>query len=104
MTPELDLRDITAQRVQEVFDAVFEATDTFRERNIGANLAYLMGAMLDRVTGKEPDSFVDWSCDQVGVDGWWLWALLKRDLPAGHPAFTCIVSYDGEPLALDPDV
>lgn len=94
---------MTAEHVWEVFDAVFNVTDTFKEEDVGAHLAYLMGAMLGRVTGKEPTSFVDWSLGMVGADGWKLWAVLKRDLPADHPVFSCITSDDGAPEAAGAD-
>lgn len=44
----------------EVFDQVFEACESFRENNIGADLAYLMGAIVDPAA---KESYVDWSSE-----------------------------------------
>ena len=42
---------------REVFNAVFERCETFRENHLGSDLAYLLGAILD----SEKGSYVDWS-------------------------------------------
>jgi len=48
---------------RDVFNAVFDSFEDFREEDVGKDLAYLMGAILDD-TDKE-DVFVDWSKDAM---------------------------------------
>jgi hypothetical protein len=54
-TPSQTERAVLAKNV---FDCVYERHDFFREDNIGADLAYLMGAILD---DPKEDPFVEWS-------------------------------------------
>lgn len=49
----------------EVFNAVFYAHQSFREDNVGADLAYLMGAIL---SPPEQGDFVDWSSEALGSE------------------------------------
>lgn len=43
-----------------VFEAAFEMFDSFKQGDVGKDLVYLMGAILDH---KDPDAFVDWTKD-----------------------------------------
>lgn len=52
-----DAARITLART--VFDAVFDSHESFREDNIGADLAYLIGAILSL----DPTDYVDWTKD-----------------------------------------
>ncbi|MCI0604372.1 hypothetical protein L0156_15350 [bacterium] len=58
----------------KVFDTAYNETETFREENMGADLAYLMGAILD--TGEV--SYVDWSSEVYGEEPPALLEILKR--------------------------
>ena len=63
----------------EIFDLVYDKCETFREDNVGADLAYLMGAITDK---KHPnDSFVDVYTDE---DEPKLISILKDNLPDDH--------------------
>lgn len=44
---------------RDVFAAVFDECETFTEDDVGKDLAYLMGAILD--DSEKEDVFVDWS-------------------------------------------
>ena len=74
----------------KVFDIVYNETETFREENIGADLAYLMGAILD--TGKE--SYVDWSTEVYGEEPPALLEILKRSFPRHAPVWNYIIVDD----------
>lgn len=63
----------------EVYDIVFKAFESFREQNIGADLAYLMGAILDG-----PGSYVDWSNDYDDGETPPLLPLLREHFPEKH--------------------
>ncbi len=71
---------------RDVFDCAFGASETFRVDNIGADLAYLMGAILD----DDKESFVDWTRDAHGDMPPPLLAILEKGLPR-HPAWRFIV-------------
>jgi hypothetical protein len=51
-----------AQLAAEVFDVAIKSFEVFGEQNVGADLAYLMGAIVDE---PENASFVDWSPDVI---------------------------------------
>lgn len=79
----------------EVWEKVFCETDSFRENNIGADLAYLMGAIID--LRFPDDSFVDWSPEGYGDDGPpALLGILKERFPADHAVWEFIFFFLGE--------
>lgn len=64
-----------------IFDLVYEHTEVFYDHNVGSDLAYLMGAIVDV---KNPlDSFVDWSDNNMETPPL-LFEILKQNLPADH--------------------
>jgi hypothetical protein len=65
---------------QEIFDLVYREVETFREKNIGADLAYLLGAIVDTT---EETSSVDWGL-AYGDERPYLLDLFERLLPADH--------------------
>lgn len=70
--------------INEVFDAVFDRCETFREDNVGADLAYLLGAISD-----PKGSFVDWSKD--AYDGHnQLYTILILHFPPRHDVWKFI--------------
>jgi len=76
--------------IDEIFDAVYETTETFRLGNIGSDLAYLMGAIADDVHG-EHYSQVDWSRDACGERKPKLLAILRKRFKYDHPVWNYIV-------------
>lgn len=70
----------------EVFDCVFEETESFQEDHIGSQLAYLLGAITDYELPR--DSFVDWSpsCDNTKA----IYHLFKDKFPPWHPVWEFI--------------
>jgi hypothetical protein len=77
----------------KVFDTAYNETETFREENIGADLAYLMGAILD--TGEE--SYVDWSSEVYGEEPSAL-QILKRSFPEHSTLWNYILLDDQNSL------
>lgn len=67
---------------REVFDAAFEARESFREEHIGADLAYLLGAIVDYRNFR--DAIVDWSPEAYGEEPPALLAILKEKFPSRH--------------------
>lgn len=46
---------------RDVFNIVFDEVDSFKENDVGKDLAYLLGAILDDTD--KVDTFVDWNAD-----------------------------------------
>ncbi len=65
-----------------VFDCVFANCETFREDNVGADLAYLLGAITD--LHNPNDSFVDWSVEGYGKTPPRLLEIIRREFPLEH--------------------
>ncbi len=74
----------------KVFNNVYNETETFREENMGADLAYLMGAILD--TGEE--SYADWSSEVYGEEPPALLEILKRSFPEDSSLWNYILCDD----------
>ena len=89
-------RDEKAELALSVFDTLYDETETFREENIGADLAYLMGAILD--TGEE--SYVDWSTEAYGEPPALL-EILRRTFPHACPVWNYIILDDDKTLSDD---
>lgn len=79
---------------RQVFDATFETTDSFRELNVGADLAYLIGAILGSDAGSADR--VDWRAEEYGGSPALL-EILRPKFPAGSPLWQFIVC-DSSPL------
>ncbi|MBE7465989.1 MAG: hypothetical protein HS116_21140 [Planctomycetes bacterium] len=67
---------------REVFEAAYEARDSFREEHLGADLAYLLGAIVDYRNFE--DAHVDWTRDAYGEESPELLAILKEKFPNRH--------------------
>lgn len=81
--PLPDLNDTEKlELAREVFDTVCNETLKFRENNLGANLASLMGA----IVGFE-HSFVDWDLDGCSQT----LSLFVRIFPANHQVWNYIL-------------
>jgi hypothetical protein len=81
----------------EVFNRVFHHTDTFRQEHLGADLAYLLGAILD--AGEENGrSHVDWSPENSDCAD--TLARFRKLFPAGHPVWQHILTQDQPPQPL----
>ena len=67
----------------EAFDAAYKGFESFREQDVGADLAYLMGAILDVEYAKEngEESFVDWTAEVYGEQRPSLLKALKERFP-----------------------
>ena len=87
---EIMTREEKADLALKVFDTVYNETETFREENIGADLAYLMGAILD--TGE--DSYVDWSSEVYAEEKPTLLEILKKGFPRKAPIWNYIIVDD----------
>ena len=70
----------------EVFNAVWQNTESFELNNIGSLLAYLLGAI---VTGTETD------LNEHDSDEGAFLALLREHLPAKHGVWRSIIFPDG---------
>lgn len=68
----------------EVFGAVFDNFESFREDNVGADLAYLLGAILG---GDE----VDWNPEEYGESVCPLGEFCLRHFKREHPVWHYIV-------------
>lgn len=82
---EAATKPTAASLAREIFQVLVHETETFREDNVGADLAYLMGAILDP-SGEE---FVDWrpcSCPQAPT----LLTLLREHFDATHSLWSHI--------------
>lgn len=77
-----------ARLAHEVFDKVFNAVEAFRANNLGADVCYLLGAILD-----DPDkkSFVDWS-EPIGTEFIHTRRLFRKLFPRNHPVWQFIVT------------
>jgi hypothetical protein len=71
---------------KEIFDAVFNHFDTFRDDNIGADLAYLLGAILC-----DDDANVDWTEENYGNSGE-VPKFIEESFPKDHPVWGFIVT------------
>ena len=72
--------------VQEVFNAVFDNCESFREDNVGADLAYLLGAF---VQDHPDEAWVDWS-EEVMPKLPALAHILYARFPPNHPVWLFI--------------
>ena len=70
----------------EIFDLVYHNVDDFRSENIGVDLAYLLGAIVDRIEGT---AVVDWSAEAEAPA---LLLLLERLVPADHRVWQFILT------------
>lgn len=68
---------------EEVFEIVFNETETFGEGDIGVHLAYLLGAIVRAPDPAEP-SFCEW------VEEWKLARILREKCSATHPVWQFI--------------
>ncbi len=68
---------------RDVGSKVFDATEVFRDDNVGADLAYLLIAIHDN----KPDSFVDWSEESRKSA---LHVILEKEFAADHPVWRYI--------------
>lgn len=78
---------------RQVFECAFEGFESFREQNVGADLGYLLGALLDP---PEKESFVDWTPDVYGVEPPALLAVLQKNFKDDSPLWDFIWLY-GKP-------
>lgn len=76
-----------AKTAHEVFSAVLDKTESFEHQNIGTDLAYLLGAIVD----PSGEGIVDWS-QEVRDEPPALLAILRERLPKGHPGWKHIVA------------
>lgn len=76
-----------AQTAHEVFSAVLEGTESFEHQDIGTDLAYLLGAIVD----PSGEGIVDWD-PEVRDEPPALLAVLRERLPKGHVAWKHIVA------------
>ncbi|MCI0617998.1 hypothetical protein L0244_33915 [bacterium] len=67
-----------AKLAATVFEVIYEAFDTFAEDHVGADLAYLMGAILD---SPEKKSYVDWSPEIIVDREVVILAVLRENFP-----------------------
>ncbi len=72
-----------------VFAATFDAAETFRDMNIGSDLAYLMGAIL--ATGTGEDERVDWRAEEYGDVPPTLLEILRAQFPPTSPLWQFVV-------------
>jgi hypothetical protein len=80
-----------AQIASAVYDCAHEAFESFREGNIGADLAYLMGVILSK---PELQLVVDWSRSGCAPE---LLTALREKFPPESPLWNYIVLGDREP-------
>lgn len=81
--PHCDLSDSDKlQLAREVFDSVYNDSESFREYNLGSDLSYILGAIIDREY-----STVDWStpCCEVTLN------MFKRLFPEHHQVWNYII-------------
>jgi len=64
---------------REVFDKVYDARESFRVNDLGADVAYLLGAILD--PEDQGRSWVDWTLGATRPD---TVALFKEVFPPNH--------------------
>jgi hypothetical protein len=67
----------------KVFQAVADEFASFNEEGVGADLAYLLGAILD--DSNRQSGFVDWSRDCVGPVAPAILDVLRRSFPEESP-------------------
>lgn len=72
-----------------VFRATIGYSESFREANVGADLAYLMGAITD--LDYPHDSFVDWTVDGYGETPPPILEILKANFPSDHVVWEFIL-------------
>ena len=77
------------QLIDEVFDAAYDVTETFRLGNIGSDLAYLMGAIADEAHGEA--GHVDWSKDAYGERPPALLKILRKRFEPSHAVWKYII-------------
>lgn len=73
-----------ARLAQEIFCAVFDHHDTFREENIGADLAYLLGAIM-------LGDHVDWTEENYGHSGI-VPKFITENFPPDHDVWTFVIT------------
>lgn len=71
---------------RDVFDAVFIAFETFNDNHVGADLAYLLGAILNGCGDN-----VDWRHDEMGGRIPAIIPVLKESFPPDSPLWQFIV-------------
>lgn len=76
-----------AQTAHEVFSAVLNATESLELQNIGTDLAYLLGAIVE----PSGEGFVDWS-KEVRDEPPALLGILCERLPKDHAVWKHIVA------------
>lgn len=76
---------LRARIAWEVYRAAQADTDSFHQDDIGPDLAYLLGAILQ----PDGDGFVDWSRDVMDAPPR-LHAILRNIIPATHPVWNYI--------------
>ena len=73
---------------RDVFNAVFDECETFTEDDVGKDLAYLMGAILD--DSEKDDCHVDWTDELMGCKPQCL-TILERVFTEEHPVWKFII-------------
>ena len=76
------------QLLRELYETVHNETESFEQEDVGADLAYLMGAVLE-------DSHCRWEADRPLV------RLLRKHLPVSHVAWEYIHIETEEPEERD---
>jgi hypothetical protein len=71
---------------RDVFKKTYQAWDSFSQCRVGADLAYLLGAILD--DSDSQDSFVDW--DLTGKPE--LYRILRQAFDSEHPIWKFIIT------------
>lgn len=75
---------------REVFDTVYENIETFRDNNLGANLCYLLGAIMGSHTCPSDPEFVDWSPEHSDCDP--TLKIFRELFKPDHPVWDYIVT------------
>jgi hypothetical protein len=76
------------QLLRELYETAHNETESFEQEDVGADLAYLMGAVLE-------DSHCSWEADRPLV------RLLREHLPSSHAAWEFIHIETEEPEKKD---
>lgn len=86
--PERLTMEQRGKLARDVFAAVFDECETFTEDDVGKDLAYLMGAILD--DSEQKDCHVDWTTEVMGSEPYLL-KLLKTIYPESSAVWKFII-------------